>query len=65
MAASASGYAGQWLTGAAAYDPVVGERLGLGPDERIAGFIHLGTASEDPPERERPDLASIVTRWEG
>ena len=34
-----------------------------GPDERIAGFIHLGTAQSPPPERERPDPRDLLTDW--
>jgi nitroreductase len=31
-------------------------------DERVAGFIHIGTISEPPLERPRPDL-SVRTDW--
>ncbi|MBB4659862.1 nitroreductase family protein [Parvularcula dongshanensis] len=65
IAASAYGFAGQWLTGSAAYDATVRESLALEPNERIAGFLHLGTAAEQPLERDRPDMDAIVTRWEG
>jgi nitroreductase len=64
-AAHAGGYAAQWLTGWPAYDAEIGGVLGLKPDERIAGFIHIGTADEAPVERDRPDIDSIVTVWEG
>lgn len=65
IAASAAGFAGQWLTGWPAYDEHVLREMGLGPNERIAGFIYLGTAQEDPKERPRPALADILIRWEG
>jgi nitroreductase len=61
QAADALGFGAQWLTGWAAYDPVVLARLGLGPNEHVLGFIHLGTASEPVEERERPDPADITT----
>ena len=63
IAANAAGWAGQWLTGWAAYDEAVTTALGVRAGERIAGFIYLGTAEEDPKERARPDLGEITTRW--
>lgn len=65
QAAQACGFGAQWLTGWAAYDPVISARLGLGPDERIAGFIHVGTAREPAPERLRPDPRSLLSDWTG
>lgn len=61
LAADAMGFGAQWLTGWPAYDGAVAARLGLGEDERVLGFIHLGTAREPVPERERPDAWSLLT----
>lgn len=61
QAADALGFGAQWLTGWAAYDAAVAARLGLADHERVLGFIHLGTAREPVPERERPDPASLLT----
>ena len=63
QAAQGCGFGAQWLTGWAAYDEKILRLLGLGPDERIAGFIHLGTAQSAPPERERPDPRDLLTDW--
>ncbi|MBV9079039.1 MAG: nitroreductase family protein, partial [Methylobacteriaceae bacterium] len=60
-AANALGFATAWLTEWIAYDRRVLDKLGLAPDERIAGFIHLGRATERPSDRPRPALADIVT----
>jgi len=60
VAAQAMGFAAQWLTGAAAYDAEVKARLGGTPEDEIAGFIYIGTASEPPSERPRPALDEIV-----
>lgn len=57
------GYGASWLTGWAAFDRRVLDALGLKPDERIAGFIHIGTAKETPTDRDRPSLNDIVTRF--
>ena len=63
QAAQGFGFGAQWLTGWPAYDPEVLRLLGLADDERIAGFIHLGTATTLPRERERPDPANLLTDW--
>jgi nitroreductase len=65
QAAQAYDFGAQWLTGWAASDPVICTALGLGPDERIAGFIHIGTAAMDVPERERPDAGALLSDWHG
>lgn len=65
LAASAAGWAGVWLTEWMAYDRGAAELMGLGPHERIAGFVYLGTATADPPERPRPEPAAKISRWTG
>jgi nitroreductase len=64
IAAEAMGFYGSWLTNWFAFDRKVLEKFGLGEDERIAGFIHLGTATGRPADRERPELAAIVSHFE-
>ncbi|MFO1186387.1 MAG: nitroreductase family protein [Alphaproteobacteria bacterium] len=64
VAANAMGYAAAWNTGWFAYDRDVAAALGLSVHERIAGVTGIGTAGEAP-ERTRPDLADLVTRWSG
>lgn len=61
IAASAMGFAAQWLTEWYAYDRLVKTALGLASGERVAGFIYIGTATEDP--EERPRKAPRVRRW--
>jgi nitroreductase len=63
VAASALGYASQWLTEWYAYDETVADALGLGEGERVAGFIYLGGKEAQPTERVRPDLTERITRW--
>lgn len=62
-AAHAMGFAGCWLTEWFAYDSRVRRAFGLEPDERIAGFVHVGRTQTAPVERERPSLDQIVTRY--
>ncbi|MEM9495198.1 MAG: nitroreductase [Pseudomonadota bacterium] len=63
IASSAYGFAAQWLTEWYAFDDGVAAALGLGADERVAGFIYIGTAREEPKERARPDMSKIVSRY--
>jgi nitroreductase len=65
LAANAMGYGTNWITEWVAYSPFVRAALGLAENERIAGFVHIGTPGERPEERERPAMDTIVTRWTG
>lgn len=65
LAANALGYGTSWITEWIAYNKAVGAALSIADNERIAGFIYVGTPAERPEERERPALADIVTRWPG
>ena len=62
-AATALGYGANWLTGWFAFDRDVLDGLGLKADEKIAGFIHIGTPSKPNEDRPRPALPDIVTRF--
>jgi nitroreductase len=62
-AATALGYGACWLTGWFAFDRDVLDGLGLKRDEKLAGFIHVGTSSKTSDDRPRPELADIVTRF--
>ncbi len=64
LAANAMGFGTSWLTEWVAYSPTVRAKLGLAENERIVGFIHIGTPKEKPEDRDRPNLADIVTRWQ-
>ena len=37
--------------------------LGLKPDEKLAGFIHIGKPTKPSEDRPRPFLSEIVTRF--
>lgn len=63
QAAQAAGFGANWLTGWPAYDDEARELLGLGAQERIAGFIHIGTPQLAAPERERPDPQALLSDW--
>lgn len=62
-AALAAGWGANWLSGWASHDRDWRERnLGLMPHEWIAGIIHIGTETNPPPERPRPDTDAL-TEW--
>ena len=62
-AALASGWGANWLSGWASHDAGFRQAaLGLADNERIAGFVHVGTETSAPPERPRPDIDAI-TDW--
>jgi nitroreductase len=63
IAAHALGFVANWITEWPAYHPLVKERLGLKPGERIAGFVYIGTSAIALEERIRPDATKIVTRF--
>lgn len=63
VAATALGYGAQWITEWYGYSQSVRAALKLAENERVAGFVYIGTAKEKPDERERPALADIVQPW--
>ncbi|WP_374438678.1 nitroreductase family protein [Pseudomonas panipatensis] len=65
QAAFVEGLGAIWRTGALASDPLVQQGLGLSANERIIGFIYLGTPTG---ERRQPiplDPAAFVSAWRG
>ncbi len=65
IAAGALGYGANWITDWYSYDDGARAVLGVQAHEAVAGFVYLGTPSEPPLERDRPDYASRVSWWEG
>lgn len=64
LAACAYGFAAQWLTEWYAFDDRIDKALSLGKDEKIAGFIYIGTATQQPKERGRPDMRALISHYE-
>jgi nitroreductase len=62
-AATALGYGACWLTGWFAFDRDVLDGLGLKANEKLAGFIHIGTPTKVSEDRPRPALGDIVMRF--
>jgi len=65
VAAGAMGFGANWITDWYAYDKHARKALGLHKHETIAGFVYIGTPSEPPLERARPEVGEITTWFEG
>jgi nitroreductase len=63
IAAHALGYAGCWLTEWPAFDARARAALGLAPEERVAGFVYLGTSTQGAAERVRADVTARISRF--
>jgi len=61
IAASAMGFGAQWLTEWYAFDHQVKAELALKSGERIAGFVYIGSVTDQPVERARP--AARIDAW--
>jgi nitroreductase len=60
-AAHALGFGANWVTGWPAYDRSCLDLLGVAENERVAGFVHIGTPKAALEDRPRPKLEDIVT----
>ncbi|MGD9913681.1 MAG: nitroreductase [Rhizobiaceae bacterium] len=65
LAATALGYRTSWVSNWFADVPEGRAILGLAPDERVIGFIHIGTFKGEFPERPRPDVETIRSDYSG
>jgi nitroreductase len=61
-AVHAQGFAGGWLTGWPSYSDAVRDAFGTA-EERIAGFIFIGTPQRPLDERPRPEYDTVVKNW--
>ena len=62
-AAAASGFVSQWLTEWYTFDEEASRFLGAKDGEQFAGFVHIGTPSQPPVERPRPNLPDLISNW--
>ncbi len=63
LATNALGFGSIWLTGANAYDTYVCSELGIAENERIIGFIYIGTPTLDIPPRPIPEISNYHSTW--
>lgn len=64
LAANALGFGTCWITEWYSYSPGVRNALRLQDNERVAGFVYIGQTKERQPDRDRPVLSDIVSRWQ-
>lgn len=65
LAAHARGFGAKWLTGGNAYDEKVKTALGVGPDDILAGFLHIGTIDGAPPAAAHAAADEYAREWSG
>jgi nitroreductase len=63
LVARGFGFGSVWLSEWTAYDNEALALLGLNETEKLAGFIYLGTTTEAPVERPRPDALTRIKAW--
>jgi len=61
-AVHAQGFVGGWLTGWPSYSAAVRAAFGS-EEERIAGFIFIGSPSKAQEERPRPEPDAVISHW--
>lgn len=59
----ALGYGAKWLSEWPAFRDEVVLKLGGKPGNKIAGFIYIGTKTEELDDRERPRLEDVVSEY--
>ncbi len=63
LAAHAQGVGAMWRTGSMAYSSVVMNGLGLKQNEKIIGFLYLGTIDGATKQLHTPDLKQYFVDW--
>lgn len=63
-AAYAQGLGSMWRTGSMAFHPVVKEGLGLSPQEKIIGFLYLGSSNGGSKNLPEEDFNQYCEVWE-
>lgn len=59
------GYGGFWASGLNAYDERVKTALGFGPQDRLLGFLYVGTPKEAVRPATRADSRDFMREWTG
>jgi len=65
LGANAMGFGSIWLTGDNAYDDDVCAALGLVENEKIIGFIYLGTDTGKSIPRQQANIEDKLSDWQG
>ena len=65
LAAHALGYSANWVSNWYADDAACRNFMGLAPDERAIGFVHIGTVDVKVPDRPRPEPSKVLSDYAG
>lgn len=63
LACSSLGFGSIWLTGENCYDQMIYQSLGLQIDERLIGFIYIGSVSAPAIPKPRNNARDITQQW--
>ena len=63
LAAFAQGLGAMWRTGSLAYDPLVKNGLGLSSEEKIIGFLYIGTIHGGTKQPCEADFQPYFQEW--
>jgi len=63
LSANTHGYGTNWVTEWYSYHPSINAELKLGEGETIAGFVYIGTETEENSDRDRPNIGHITKYW--
>ena len=63
LALNAMNYSGIWRTGIFAFNQKVGELMGLKENEKVIGYLYVGTPTNSPKKLDPVDTADYVTKW--
>ena len=63
LAAHASSVGAIWRTGPVTFERLLAEKLGLAPDERLLGFLYLGTPKGELKTAPSLDVDSFFKTW--
>lgn len=65
LAAHAQGVGAMWRTGQLTYEAVLAKQLGLPADEKLLGFLYLGTPKGQIRTPVKLETEAFFTRWTG
>lgn len=63
LAAHALGYGANWVSNWYAEDAPSLAFLGLSPEERVIGFVHIGSVDARIPDRPRPEPSGVLSEF--
>lgn len=65
LAAHALGFGANWVSNWYSEDAPSRAFLGLAPEERVIGFVHIGTVAAKIPDRVRPHPDKVLSEYRG